>query len=181
MIFCDHGIQAFTEKTKLENHKFTVSLVWLFQSLKSLGCLSSISREYFPMRVKQSYHFSWYYQQNSRWYCRQGSRWYCRQGCRWIRSRSEMMTHDHLWNRGTEISSSDLKFRSQKVIGPDGLADPTLPVRVQLGAGLGIRGIRAGRQIAQDHLCLSQDECLPKKKVRGTTRDWAEGIWNGIL
>jgi hypothetical protein len=50
--FYDHGIQAYIAMTKLENHTFTLSLVWLFQILKSSGCLSSISHEYLPMGVK---------------------------------------------------------------------------------------------------------------------------------
>jgi hypothetical protein len=38
MIFYNHGIQAFIMTTRLENHNFVVSLVWLFQYPKSSGC-----------------------------------------------------------------------------------------------------------------------------------------------
>jgi hypothetical protein len=35
---CDCDIQAFIATTRLEDHNFVVSLVWLFQYPKSSGC-----------------------------------------------------------------------------------------------------------------------------------------------
>jgi hypothetical protein len=35
---CDRDIQAFIAMTRLEDHNFVVSHVWLFQYPKSLGC-----------------------------------------------------------------------------------------------------------------------------------------------
>jgi hypothetical protein len=51
MIFAIMAFKLFTAMTRLENHEFVVSLVWLFQYPKSLGCFSSTSRKSLPMGV----------------------------------------------------------------------------------------------------------------------------------
>jgi hypothetical protein len=46
------AFKFFIATTRLENHNFVVSLVWLFQYPKSSGCFSSTSRKSLPIGVK---------------------------------------------------------------------------------------------------------------------------------
>jgi hypothetical protein len=50
------AFKLFIAMTRLENHNFVLSLVWLFQYPKSSGCFSSTSRKSLPMGVKQRIH-----------------------------------------------------------------------------------------------------------------------------
>jgi hypothetical protein len=52
-VFTTTTFKLFIATTWLENREFIVSLVWLFQYPKSLGCFSSTSRKSLPMGVKQ--------------------------------------------------------------------------------------------------------------------------------
>jgi hypothetical protein len=56
MIFTTMAFKLFIAMMRLENHDFIVSLVWLFEYPKSLGCFSSTSRKSLPMGVKQRIH-----------------------------------------------------------------------------------------------------------------------------
>jgi hypothetical protein len=56
MIFTIMTFKFFITTTQLENHEFIVSLIWLFEYPKSLGCFASTSRKSLPMGVKQRIH-----------------------------------------------------------------------------------------------------------------------------
>jgi hypothetical protein len=56
MIFTTTTFKLFIVMMRIENYEFIVSLVWLFQYPKSLGCFSSTSRKSLPMGVKQQIH-----------------------------------------------------------------------------------------------------------------------------
>jgi putative AlgH/UPF0301 family transcriptional regulator len=51
MIFVTMAFKLLIAMTRLENQIFIVSLVWLFQYSKSLGCFSSASQKSPPMGV----------------------------------------------------------------------------------------------------------------------------------
>jgi hypothetical protein len=52
MIFAIMAFKLFIATTRLENHEFVVSLVWLFQYPKSFDCFSSTGRKSLTMGVK---------------------------------------------------------------------------------------------------------------------------------
>jgi hypothetical protein len=53
MVFTTTAFKLFIATMQPENYELIVSLVWLFQYQKSLGCFSLASHKSLPMGVKQ--------------------------------------------------------------------------------------------------------------------------------